>query len=85
MDLLAAGLDVALALDDVQDLASLMSMPVIAGSCLEPDDANPDGVGIGRHVERVAASGTGEMGPVHWLAHESIGAWGDLHKGMVER
>src|SRR5215472_1251953 len=80
---LTAQLHEAFALDDVQDLAPAVTVPVVAGAGLEANDAHADGVGIERHEQWVGAGRPREMSWVHGLAVQRLSSCGDLHGVMV--
>ena len=81
--LLAAGLDVAGAVHDVEDLAAVVAVPVVADAGLEVDDAHAHRMGLRRRVQGVGGHGTGEVRRIHRLATEGVGTRGDLHPTMV--
>lgn len=76
-------LDVAFALDDVEDLAPAVAVPVVAGAGPEADDAYADWVGIEYHVQGVGARGPREVSRVHRLAVQRLSSCGDLHVVIV--
>ena len=74
----------ALALNDVENLTTAVTVPVVASTGLEADHAHPDGVRVERHVQGVRARRPGEVSRVHGLAGKGLSSCGDLH-GVIVR
>ena len=74
----------ALALDDVENLTTPVTVPVVASTGFEADHAHPDGVRVERHVQGVRARRPGEVSGVHGLAGKGLSSCGDLH-GVIVR
>ena len=74
----------ALALDDVENLTTPVTVPVVASTGFEADHAHPDGVGVERYVEGMGARRPGEVGRVHGLAVQRLTSCGDLHVVIVK-
>lgn len=74
----------ALALNDVENLTTAVTVPVVASTGLEADHAHPDGVRVERNVQGVRARRPGEVSRVHGLAVKGLSLCGDLH-GVIVR
>src|SRR5439155_19216688 len=80
---LAPALDPALTLDDVEELAPGVPVPVVASAGLESDQADADGVRFGGAMQRPCAGGTGEVAGVGGLTLVGLFARGHVHPQSV--
>lgn len=78
---LSARLDPTFALDHVEQLATLVRMPVVAGSGLEPNDGGKGRQCLRRSLDQLSRTRVPrEVGAIHWLEIlERVGARRDFH------